>query len=131
MDRDSLLKYLASHSVKSISRVHTFSEIDSTNSEAERLISNGIADVQLVIADAQSAGRGRRGRDWVSPSGSGLYLSLVYPFSVGTFGLQGLSLVTALSAHAVIRNLGVESLQLKWPKDLLVGNKNLSGLLLV
>ena len=130
MDRESLLKYLANHSVKSISGVHTFSEIDSTNSEAERLISNGIADVQLVIADAQSAGRGRRGRDWVSPSGSGLYLSLVYPFSVGTFGLQGLSLVTALSAHAAIRNLGVESLQLKWPNDLLVGNKKLSGILL-
>ena len=130
MNRESLLKYLADNSVESISEVHTFAEIDSTNSEAERLINNGIEDLQLVIADAQSAGRGRRGRDWVSPSSCGLYLSLVYPFSNETDGLQGLSLVAALSTHAAIRNLGVETLQLKWPNDLLVGNKKLSGILL-
>ena len=130
MNRERLLKYLADNSVESISGVHTFSEIDSTNSEAERLINNGIEDMQLVVADAQSAGRGRRGRDWVSPSGCGLYLSLVYPFSIETDGLQGLSLVAALSTHAAIRNLGVETLQLKWPNDLLVGNKKLSGILL-
>ena len=74
MDRESLLKHLADNSVESISGIHTFSEIDSTNSEAERLINNGIEDMQLVVADAQSAGRGRRGRDWVSPSG----LSLIH-----------------------------------------------------
>ena len=130
MDRNRLEEHLSANALETISGLHLFSELDSTNTEAFRLIENGEAGVHLIIADAQTAGKGRRGRDWLSPAGSGLYLSLVYPFSESAEKLQALSLVTALSVHEVLLGLGASGLQLKWPNDILAGNKKLSGILL-
>lgn len=130
MEKAQLTKFLSEESLDSISGIHTFPIIDSTNAEAERLIGNGIQGVQLIIADSQSAGQGRRGRSWFSPRASGLYLSLVCPFSLEEDSLQGLSLVTALSVHSVLQKLTTENLQLKWPNDILIGDKKLSGILL-
>lgn len=127
MDQAKLKSYLANDA---ITKLHVFSEIDSTNSEADRLISAGATGIQLVVADSQSAGRGRRGRNWLSPIGSGVYLSLLYPFSIDVSALQGLSLVSAISVHTAIHNYGAENVQLKWPNDVLVGDKKLSGILL-
>ena len=130
MEKRQLTEFLGPAPLKAISEIHVFSQIDSTNAQAARLVENGLQGAQLIVADCQSAGRGRRGRSWFSPSASGLYLSLVYPFSITTDALQGLSLVTALSIRSAIQNLANENLQLKWPNDLLVGNKKLSGVLL-
>ncbi|NKB32994.1 MAG: biotin--[acetyl-CoA-carboxylase] ligase [Pseudomonadales bacterium] len=130
MDRNKLKELLSINSTNSIANLHVFSELDSTNAEAGRLLGSGVEGVQLIIANSQSAGRGRRGRIWVSPSGSGLYLSLVYPFSINADALQGLSLITAISTHTAIQDFGARNLQLKWPNDILVGNKKLSGILL-
>jgi len=130
MDQLRLTDLLTEESLESISDVHALAKIDSTNAEAQRLIGDGVQGIQLIVADAQTAGRGRRGRSWVSPPGSGMYLSLAYPFLVDAHALQGLSLVTALSAYASVRYFGATDVQLKWPNDILVGNKKLSGILL-
>ena len=130
MDRGKLDKYLSANSSNRVSGIHLFSDLDSTNVEAGRLIESGETGTHLIIADAQSAGKGRRGRNWLSPAGSGLYLSLLYPFSESADKLQALSLVTALSVHATLLELGAGKLQLKWPNDILLGNKKLSGILL-
>lgn len=110
--------------------VHVHAEIDSTNQEAFRLLEAKTAGNHLILADAQTAGRGRRGRTWQSPAGGGLYMSLLYHFSADSAQLQGLSLVTALSVHSVLSSLSSMEIKLKWPNDLLVGNKKLSGILL-
>lgn len=130
MEKKDIENLLDSDVQKAISEIHVFSEIDSTNAEAARLIRDGRKGIQLVIADSQSAGKGRRGRNWVSPPASGLYLSLAYPFGLEADSLQGLSLITALSVHSCGKDLGAENLQLKWPNDILVGNRKLSGILL-
>lgn len=113
-----------------IDGIHTFRELDSTNSEAMRILESGRNGIQLVVANLQTDGRGRRGRRWLSPKEQGLYMSLLHPFTCDVSALQALSLVSALSVHESLTGKNVPSLQLKWPNDLLIGKKKLAGILL-
>ncbi len=85
---------------------------------------------RVLLAEAQSAGRGRRGRGWRSPPGSGIYLSLAWRFQSGLTGLSALSLVTGIAAARALRKAGVESIGLKWPNDLVVAGRKLGGCLI-
>lgn len=82
-----------------------------------------------LLAETQTAGRGRRGRTWLSPPGSGLYLSLAWSFQSGLGGLGGLSLAAGLAAAETLRDEGLQAVRLKWPNDLLVKQRKLGGLL--
>ncbi len=130
MDKQLVEDSLSEQLRQRLQAVHVHAEIDSTNQEAFRLLESKTAGNHLILADAQTAGRGRRGRSWQSPAGGGLYMSLLYHFSADSVQLQGLSLVTALSVHSVLSSLSSMEIKLKWPNDLLVGNKKLSGILL-
>lgn len=104
--------------------------IDSTNAEAMRMASSGAALPALVLAEQQTAGRGRRGRQWVSPFAENLYYSLALRMDGGTRRLDGLSLVVGLAVVDTLRDLGIHRAGLKWPNDILVGRKKLAGVLL-
>lgn len=104
--------------------------LDSTNAEALRLIAQRKAMPLLVLCEQQTAGRGRRGRAWVSPFGSNLYYSLAIQLFQGARQLEGLSLVIGLAVLKTVREAGVSEAGLKWPNDLLVGDKKLAGILL-
>lgn len=105
-------------------------QIDSTNAEAMRRMQALQESSQLIVALSQSAGRGRRGRQWLSPPGAGIYLSITRTFERPLAELQALSLMTALSVAEAISSCGVEGVKLKWPNDVLVGRKKLAGILL-
>lgn len=107
-----------------------FDSIDSTNAEALRAIDRGQAAPFLVLAERQTAGRGRRGRKWVSPFAENLYYSLVLRIEGGMRQLEGLSLVVGLAVMRTLREQGVVGVGLKWPNDLLVGQKKIAGILL-
>ncbi|WP_149088208.1 bifunctional biotin--[acetyl-CoA-carboxylase] ligase/biotin operon repressor BirA [Pseudomonas prosekii] len=107
-----------------------FDSIDSTNAEALRAIERGQAVPFLILAERQTAGRGRRGRKWVSPFAENLYYSLVLRIEGGMRQLEGLSLVVGLAVMQALRNQGVSGVGLKWPNDLLVGQKKIAGILL-
>ncbi|GAB5500601.1 MAG: bifunctional biotin--[acetyl-CoA-carboxylase] ligase/biotin operon repressor BirA [Pseudohongiellaceae bacterium] len=114
-------------------RIDVVEEIDSTNAEALRRLADAPATPGaecLLVARSQTAGRGRRGRQWLSPQNAGIYLSLTQVFEAELNQLQALSLVTALSVAQAIDELGGEPVQLKWPNDVLAGNKKLAGILL-
>ena len=104
--------------------------IDSTNAEALRLIDAGQASPFLVLSERQTAGRGRRGRKWVSPFAQNLYYSLVLRIDGGMRQLEGLSLVVGLAVMQALRAVGVHGSGLKWPNDVLVGSKKVAGILL-
>ncbi len=110
--------------------VLVFDTIDSTNAEALRAIQRGDAAPFLVLAERQTAGRGRRGRKWVSPFAENIYYSLVLRIQGGMRQLEGLSLVVGLAVLQALRESGVQSAGLKWPNDLLVGQKKIAGILL-
>jgi BirA family biotin operon repressor/biotin-[acetyl-CoA-carboxylase] ligase len=83
-----------------------------------------------VTAECQTAGRGRRGRAWVSPYAENLYFSLALRIDGGMRQLEGLSLVVGLAVMRALHDFGVPEAGLKWPNDILVGQKKLAGILL-
>lgn len=103
--------------------------VGSTNDYARQEVRRG-RELQLVIAEEQTSGKGRRGRDWQSPYGSNLYFSLVWPVTEGMRQLEGLSLAVGLAVLRTIEDLGVTGAGLKWPNDVLVGRKKIAGILL-
>jgi BirA family biotin operon repressor/biotin-[acetyl-CoA-carboxylase] ligase len=99
---------------------HYVAEIDSTNDRAMALAGDGAPEGTAVLAEAQRAGRGRRGRDWFSPPGAGLYLSVV----IRPAAREEWTLVTIAAGVAAARAVAGATglpLELKWPNDLVVG----------
>lgn len=105
--------------------VNVVFDIDSTNDALAREPHSPA----VLLAETQTAGRGRRGRSWLSPPGSGLYLSLAWTFESGLGGLGGLSLAAGLAAAETLQEQGLTAIRLKWPNDLLVDRQKLGGLL--
>lgn len=109
--------------------VYVEEQVDSTNALAIRLLASQEPPF-LVLAEAQSAGRGRRGRQWASPYGANLYFSLVIRVDRSSTQLQALSLVVGLAVLRVLRQAGIVDIGLKWPNDLLAAGKKIAGILL-
>ncbi len=103
-------------------------EIDSTN--AELLRRPATSGIQVMLAERQSAGRGRRGRAWVSPLAAHLYLSLQRRFDGGIAALAGLSIAVGVAAAEALRALGFNDVGLKWPNDLVANDRKLGGILI-
>lgn len=102
--------------------------IDSTN----QYLKDKIADLHnghACLAEAQTAGRGRHGRKWVSPYGSSLYLSYYWRFEAGYQAISGLSLAVGVAITDALDELGIVGVQLKWPNDLYCQHKKLAGVL--
>lgn len=104
--------------------------VDSTNAEVMRRLEARQAPPFIVLAEQQTAGRGRRGRSWVSPFGENLYYSLALRVDGGMRQLEGLSLVVGLALLRALHAMGVAGAGLKWPNDLLVGGRKIAGILL-
>lgn len=110
-------------------RCFYFDEITSTN---EFMLGHAaeLASGDICIAEYQSAGRGRRGRQWLSPYGHHIYASLFWRLNHDLSYASGLSLVVGCSIVKTLQNLGVEGLGLKWPNDIYLDHKKLAGILI-
>lgn len=131
--RDAVLAELDAAARTALQDLEILLDVDSTNSHLMRRAQEGALAPGLAracLAEQQSAGRGRRGRRWVSPFGRNMYLSLLRQFTTGAVGLEGLSLVVAVALVRALREAGVEGLALKWPNDVLWGRRKLAGILL-
>lgn len=112
-----------------VNSVILYDEIDSTNNGAKILGNQGAVDGTLVVADMQTAGKGRLGRSFSSPAGEGIYMSLLLRPSVG---FASFSQITLLSAYALVKTLEEYpelSPQIKWPNDIVVNGKKVVGIL--
>lgn len=109
--------------------IYYYDSIDSTNVEAKRLAESGASDGALVTADAQTAGRGRRGRKWESPSGSNIYFTLLLKPAYAPDKASMLTLVIAHSVAAAIEKVCGLKVGIKWPNDLVSDGKKLCGIL--
>jgi len=110
-------------------RLRILPECASTNSELVDAPPPDDGRVHVVVAEHQTAGRGRRGRQWQSWPGSSLTFSTLWRFAAGAPVPAGLSLVAGLAVVRALEGLGVEGLQLKWPNDVLVHGEKLAGIL--
>ncbi|KGI78881.1 biotin--[acetyl-CoA-carboxylase] ligase [Oleiagrimonas soli] len=104
--------------------------LDSTSSECQRRAS-GLADGSVILAETQHAGRGRRGRHWLSPPGLNMYLSCLKRFDRGFAALSGLSLAVGVALVRALEAHGYAGIGLKWPNDVLVRDSGakLAGIL--
>lgn len=108
--------------------VHAFDSLPSTSELAFRLAGEGAEHGELVVAEQQTAGRGRRGRSWASPPGKNLYASLVLRPELPPQRAPELTLLAAVAVAEALRGEGVEA-SIKWPNDLQVGGRKIAGLL--
>ncbi len=114
-----------------LSSVEIHFEIDSTNSYLMLQVrQKSVATGAVCLAEFQSAGRGRRGRQWISPFASNLYLSLYWKFSLSPMQLSGLSLAVAVAVANTLQATGLNDVAVKWPNDILWQGKKLAGVLL-
>lgn len=109
--------------------LHYFRSTSSTNSEAIRLAAAGAPEGTLVVADEQTAGRGRAGRRWYTPPGSGLAASLVLRPVLSSGHIGHLALLGGVATAQAIESLSNLQPQLKWPNDIFINGKKVAGIL--
>ena len=106
-----------------------YQKTDSTNMRIEELARNGAAHSTVVVAEEQTAGRGRRGRHWESPCDGNIYMSILLRPEIEANKASMLTLVMAHSVATVLQNQGYEDVQIKWPNDLILSGKKVCGIL--
>ncbi len=104
-------------------------EIASTNEEAARLARADAPEGTLVLAESQTAGRGRLGRHWVSPPHANLYASFVLRPSIPPGDAPQISLAAAVAVARALVAVGAEDVAIKWPNDCLLGGRKVAGIL--
>lgn len=127
---------LSESELKSIRRTEWIGEeifyfpvIDSTNTKAKQLAEEGYPAGTLVIAEQQDAGRGRRGRSWESPRGSGIFMTLMLKPDIRPDNASMLTLVAALAVAEAIRKCTKRPAGIKWPNDIVMNGKKVCGIL--
>jgi BirA family biotin operon repressor/biotin-[acetyl-CoA-carboxylase] ligase len=130
LDESMIRHYLANVGVDRPPKLQILNLVDSTNSEAKKLLEAGAESGTVVLAEGQTRGRGRRGNTWISPFAANIYMSLVWRFDHDATVLEGLSLAIGVAVRRAILTFGVDNIGLKWPNDIYANDKKLGGILL-
>jgi BirA family biotin operon repressor/biotin-[acetyl-CoA-carboxylase] ligase len=109
--------------------IRVFDKTNSTNDVVEKLARDGVKEGVVVIAESQSQGRGRLGRKWVSPSRKGLWMSLLLRPQFSPQAITRITIATVTSLARAVRKVSQTPVAIKWPNDLLIRGKKVSGIL--
>lgn len=109
--------------------IYRFPTLDSTMTEAQRLAAEGCPHLTAVVAEEQTAGRGRLGRSWHSVRGRGLYVTVVLRLNLGPEDLPVITLALGLATAAAMTDVSGMACDLRWPNDVLVNGKKCAGVL--
>jgi len=110
--------------------IRYFDEVGSTQNVARELVAEGAEEGTLVIAEQQTSGRGRMGRSWHSPKGKGLWMSMILKPRIPLQFTPQLPLLVAVALCRSLRRMTGLPIGIKWPNDLLIDGKKISGILL-
>lgn len=110
-------------------KVHYFKQIDSTNSFARKIAEQGCAEGTLIVADSQTKGRGRLGRDWYSGYGKGIFMSLILYPEIKPEDVQIITLAAGIAVERGIEKVTGLKSGIKWPNDLLLKDRKFCGIL--
>lgn len=129
LDVEALRGSLSQAASAGLDALDVFAEIDSTNTYLKAQTPPKLRRMRVVIADHQTAGRGRHDREWLSKPGGSLCLSIAYTFGQRPANLPALTLALGVGAATVLTELGVPEPRLKWPNDILLSGSKLGGIL--
>lgn len=108
--------------------VHHYEKLESTNAKAFELAQEGGSHGDLIVTEHQTAGKGRRGRSWVSPAGKSLAMSLILRPEIAPSRAPEVTLVAAVALAETLRDSGVQA-DIKWPNDVQIAGKKVAGIL--
>lgn len=108
--------------------LYIYNEVSSTNTIAQFLSQNGIGNGSVVVAEKQTAGRGRSGKSWESPLG-GVWLSVMLTPDVDYSKIPLITLATGVAVAKALERIGVENPEIKWPNDIMINGKKVCGIL--
>jgi len=111
------------------SEVLVFEETASTNDVVEHLAKSGAHEGLVVFAESQTRGRGRRGRAWASPRGKGLWFSVLLRSTLPPSAASRITVAASVAVARAIREVGRVDARIKWPNDVIIGDKKLAGIL--
>lgn len=111
------------------SQILLFDSLPSTNLEAAKRATEGASEGLCVVANEQTAGRGRLQRQWISPKGAGLYFSILLRPRIDQTTWPLITLMTAVAMHDALLDACALETDIKWPNDILVNGKKLCGIL--
>jgi len=123
-------KMMSKRSKKSCQDIDIFFQIKSTNLHLLNRLSHNSIHGFTIFAEYQSEGRGRRNKKWISPIGSGVCFSIGWHFEVMPISLELLSLYMGVAVARSLDSIGIENVGLKWPNDIIVGERKIGGILL-
>jgi BirA family transcriptional regulator, biotin operon repressor / biotin---[acetyl-CoA-carboxylase] ligase len=130
LDQDRICSHLNAAAKNQLGDFHIVEQVDSTNTWA-KMAAQKKSGTDIFLAEQQTAGRGRLGRQWVSPIAANIYLSLRRGFNKGLPALSGLSLVVGVLIAKSLHEQGFIDVGLKWPNDIVAaGNKKCGGILI-
>ena len=109
--------------------IYFYHEIGSTNDECKKLAEEGAKHGTLVVAEKQTKGKGRRGRSWESPKGTGIWMTLLLRPDIEPYNSSGLTLVTAMAINKAVQEITGLDAKIKWPNDIVVNGKKVTGIL--
>ncbi|WP_253868811.1 bifunctional biotin--[acetyl-CoA-carboxylase] ligase/biotin operon repressor BirA [Microbulbifer sp. THAF38] len=130
LSAESIYRALGEEAGALLRELILFDEVDSTNTQLLSLMEKGEGHAVALLSERQSAGRGRRGRQWISPYGAGISLSVGWEFNGGVQCLEGLSLAVGVAIARALKRFSVPDVRLKWPNDVWCRGRKLSGVLL-
>lgn len=127
LDKTQILAAMEPASAAALAQILIFESLDSTN---QYLLDHPeLPSGTVCLAEQQTAGRGRRGRPWLSPQGSNIYFSMVWEFAEPC-QLDGLSQAVGVATATALAHYGIQYIQLKWPNDIYFAAHKLGGILL-
>lgn len=106
-----------------------FDEIDSTNNYCKYIAEQGFSKTTVIVSDAQTAGRGTKGRNFYSPKGTGLWFSILLKPSIPINELSFLTLLTSVALNDTLKAFSINT-TIKWPNDIILNDRKLSGILI-
>lgn len=128
-DRLTALELAPLLSTRELGRtLHSFESVESTNTEAFALAQEGALHGEIVVAESQTGGRGRRGRSWSSPPGSNLYCSIILRPDVPPMRAAEVTLLAAVALAETLEEAGAVA-SIKWPNDVQIGGRKVAGIL--
>jgi BirA family biotin operon repressor/biotin-[acetyl-CoA-carboxylase] ligase len=129
LDVDRIRRGLDADTSSLVAAIEVHEQIDSTNARLLAATPPPSGRALACLAEFQTSGRGRRGRRWISPPGAGIWLSLAWLFDRPPAGFSTLGLVAGLAVRDALRGLGMDGIMIKWPNDLVAGDRKLGGVL--